>query len=106
MQGGAQNPAGEPAIRSAQPLHQVFEPEVGLLQGGVEDGDEANLRHCSAHGLRKAAATRAAESGATARQLLALFGWLNIKEAERYTKAAQRRKLASAAPVLLRRPDT
>ena len=66
--------------------------------------NEAGLPQCSAHGLRKASATRAAENGATASQLMAMFGWLNMSEAERYTKSAQRRKLASAAPVLLRRP--
>ena len=52
--------------------------------------NEAGLPKCSAHGLRKASATRAAENGATANQLMAMFGWLKIGEAERYTKAAQR----------------
>lgn len=66
--------------------------------------DEAGLPQCSAHGLRKASAARAAENGATANQLMAIFGWLNLSEAERYTKAAQRRKLAGAAVTLLRRP--
>jgi integrase len=47
----------------------------------------------SAHGLRKAAATRCAENGATAHELMAMFGWTTVKEAERYTKAAERRKL-------------
>lgn len=68
--------------------------------------DEAGLKHCSAHGLRKAAAARAAENGATTHQLMAMFGWLNLAEAERYTRAAQRRQLAGAALVLLRRPQT
>ena len=68
--------------------------------------DEARLRQCSAHGLRKASAAGAAENGATASQLMALFGWLNLREAERYTKAAQRKKLASAALMLLKRPET
>jgi hypothetical protein len=36
---------------------------------------------------------------------MAMFGWLTMNEAERYTKAAQRRNLASAAPVLLKRPE-
>lgn len=55
---------------------------------------EAGLAHCSAHGLRKAAAVLAAESGATTRQLMAWFGWLTHGEAERYTRAAERKKLA------------
>jgi len=36
---------------------------------------------------------------------MAMFGWLSVREAERYTKAAQRKKLASAALVLLKRPE-
>jgi integrase len=40
------------------------------------------LYHCSAHGLRKAGATIAANNGATAHQLMAIFGWDTIKEAE------------------------
>ena len=47
----------------------------------------------SAHGLRKAAATRCAENGATAHELMAMFGWTTVKEAERYTRAAERRRL-------------
>jgi integrase len=35
----------------------------------------ANLTHCTAHGLRKAGASRAAENGATDAQLNAIFGW-------------------------------
>src|SRR5262249_15720397 len=45
----------------------------------------------------KAAATRAAENGATAHELMAIFGWRDIKEAEIYTREAQRKKLASMA---------
>ena len=55
----------------------------------------------SAHGLRKAGATRAAENGATDRQLMALFGWSNPKMAAHYTKAADRRRLAGDAAKLL-----
>jgi hypothetical protein len=42
-------------------------------------------RRLSAHGLRKAAATRFADHGATAHELMAWFGWKKITEAERYT---------------------
>lgn len=56
--------------------------------------NEAGLTHCSAHGLRKAAATVAAENGATAHELMSIFGWLTLKEAERYTRAAERKRLA------------
>lgn len=46
----------------------------------------------AAHGLRKSAATHAAGMGATDRQLMALFGWETEKEANRYTKRANRKK--------------
>ena len=65
--------------------------------------DEAGLPQCSAHGLRKAAATRAAENGATTHELMAMFGWLTVKQAELYTRAADRRKLAARAGTFLER---
>ncbi len=51
----------------------------------------------SAHGLRKLAATRAANSGATVSQLKAIFGWTNDAMASLYTKSADRKKLALEA---------
>lgn len=63
--------------------------------------DQAGLPQCSAHGIRKAAAAVAAENGATTQQLMAIFGWLTLKEAERYTKAAERRRMAGDAMGLL-----
>jgi len=63
--------------------------------------DQAGLRHCSAHGLRKAGATIAATEGATTHQLMAIFGWDSIKQAERYTRKANQAKLARQAMHLL-----
>jgi integrase len=57
--------------------------------------DEADLRQCSAHGLRKAGSTLAAENGASAHELMAMFGWSNLAEAEHYTRTADRRRLSS-----------
>jgi integrase len=57
----------------------------------------AGILDKSAHGLRKAAATRAADNSATAHELMAIFGWLDIKEAEIYTRAADRKRLAAQA---------
>ena len=48
----------------------------------------------SAHGLRKAGATRAANNGATVAQLDAIFGWSGGKMAALYTKKADRIRLA------------
>lgn len=55
----------------------------------------------SAHGLRKAGATRAAENGATVNQLMALFGWKTEKMALLYTRKAGRKRLARDAARLL-----
>lgn len=67
--------------------------------------NEAGLPRCSAHGLRKASATIAAENGATPHQLMAIFGWRTLKEAERYTREAGQKKLAGAAMGLLVRTE-
>lgn len=63
--------------------------------------DEAGVPG-SAHALRKAAATRCAENGATASELMAMFGWTTLQEAERYTRAAERRKLGLSGSDRLR----
>ncbi len=63
--------------------------------------NEVGLPHCSAHGLRKAGATIAADNGATAHQLMAIFGWTTIKQAEIYTKKADQKRLAGVATRLL-----
>ena len=68
--------------------------------------DEAGLPHCTAHGVRKADATLAAERGATDRQLMAIFGWSSASQASVYTRAAERKLLAKGAGVLLDRERT
>jgi Phage integrase family len=57
----------------------------------------ANLRHCSAHGLRKAAARRLAEAGCTEHEIAAITGHASLREVARYTKAADQKRLAAAA---------
>jgi integrase len=54
-----------------------------------------------AHGLRKAGAATAAENGATTKQLMAIFGWLTLEQAETYVRAAEKEKLARDAMGLL-----
>jgi len=51
----------------------------------------------SAHGIRKAAATRAAENGATVAELEAMFGWKGGRMASLYTESANRKRLALEA---------
>jgi len=59
-------------------------------QAGLPDG-------YNTHGLRKAGATRGAEAGWTVHQIAAWGGWKSLSEVQRYTKDADRRKLALAA---------
>lgn len=60
----------------------------------------------SAHGLRKAGATRAANNGATEAQLEAMFGWRGGGMASLYTRQANRTKLAlDAADKLMSERD-
>lgn len=47
----------------------------------------------SAHGIRKLSATIAADAGAAAHELMAQYGWTNVKQAEHYTKGADRKSL-------------
>jgi integrase len=60
-----------------------------VAQAGLPD-------FCTAHGLRKAGAVRSAENGATAKQMMAIFGWDSIRMAEHYIKMAEQKKLAGA----------
>jgi len=63
---------------------------------------DAGLAGCTAHGLRKAAATIAANNGATIHQLMAMFGWMTEPQAIHYTKEADKRRLAAGAVELVR----
>jgi len=60
----------------------------------------------SAHGLRKAAATNAANHGATVAELEAIFGWQGGQMASLYTRSANRRALAHLAMKKLSRTET
>jgi len=60
--------------------------------------DEAELpRGFSAHGLRKATARRLAELGCSTHQIAAITGHATLAEVQRYTKAADRKRLAHEA---------
>jgi integrase len=58
---------------------------------------KAGITNRSAHGLRKIAAARAADRGATEAQLDAIFGWTGGRMASLYTRSANRRRLAIEA---------
>ena len=52
---------------------------------------------CSFHGLRKLALVRLADAGKTVHQIAAVSGHKTLKEVERYTRAADQRRLAREA---------
>jgi len=59
---------------------------------------EAGLpKRCVTHGLRKAAARRLAEAGCSANEIAAITGHATLQEVGRYTKAAEQKRLATAA---------
>ena len=89
-------------------------PTKGLALIGREDGrpmtragltrfmantiEKAGLpAKCVSHGLRKAALRRMAEAGKTTKQIAAVSGHKALREIERYTEAAEQRRLARDA---------
>ncbi len=62
---------------------------------------EAGLPQCTAHGLRKIGAVRAAEAGASEHELMAMFGWDNANMARIYTRKAAQKKLAASGAAKL-----
>jgi integrase len=58
--------------------------------------DDAGLPHCSFHGLRKAGCVRLAELGCSASEIAAWSGQ-SLREVERYTRAADQKRLAVSA---------
>ena len=59
--------------------------------------NKAGLSYCSAHGLRKATARRLAEAGCTMHEIAAITGHASLSEVQRYTKAADQKRLALSA---------
>jgi integrase len=66
----------------------------------------SKVKGYSGHGLRKASATIAAESGATEAELNAMFGWSGHEMAQLYTKKADRKRLAARAMQKWTRPSS
>lgn len=64
--------------------------------------DAAGLPHCTAHGLRKAGATIAAENGADYELLKAIWGWTTAGQANHYVRSASRTRIAATAGKFLK----
>jgi site-specific recombinase XerD len=74
-----------------------FTPE-GFGNYFSECADHAGIKEqASAHGLRKAAATRLADAGCTPHEVMAITGHVSLSEVQRYTKAVQQERLADQA---------
>jgi integrase len=54
-------------------------------------------RECTTHGLRKRALADLANAGCTTKEIMAISGHTTLKEVERYTTAADRKRLAGKA---------
>jgi integrase len=78
--------------------------KVGLGNRFREACDAAGVKK-SAHGIRKAAATRAANNGATTAQMNSIFGWEGDAMASLYTRSANRTMLAAGAMDKLARTE-
>jgi integrase len=59
--------------------------------------DEAGLKHCAAHGLRKAMARRLADNKASNKMIKSVGGWSTDREVSLYTAAAEQTELARVA---------
>lgn len=81
------NKRGEP-FPSGQSFSQWFQRQAKAA--GLH-------KECTAHGVRKAGATIAANNGATPHELMAMFTWSKISMAEVYTKEADKARLARGA---------
>ncbi len=96
------SPTGDLTFLSG-PSGKKFSKE-GLGNWFREVCDAAGVKK-SAHGLRKAAATRLANNGATVAQLEAIFGWTGGNMASLYTRTADRTRLAADAIKMLAKPQ-
>ena len=66
---------------------------------------EADLSHCSAHGLRKALLRRLAEAGCSEHEIAAITGHRSLQEVRRYTRAASQVVLARRAMEAIPSPN-
>jgi integrase len=80
--------------------------KYGLGNDFAKWATEAGLpSYCRLHGLKKSGMRRIAEAGGTAHELMAISGHKTLTEVQRYTRDADRKKLADSAMAKLRRSD-
>ena len=99
-----------PALKEAMTVTALTGTETILVTSGGKPFTEkylynwfkqaciaAGLSHCCPQGLRKTAARRLAVAGCSTHQIRAITGHTTLKEVERYTKAADQKRLAEQA---------
>jgi integrase len=80
--------------------------KYGLGNDFAKWATEAGLpAYCRLHGLKKGGMRRIAEAGGTAHELMAISGHKTLAEVQRYTKDADRKKLADSGMAKLRGPS-
>jgi integrase len=90
----AASPCGDLAFIGGEHGHPLTKESFG---NAFREACNAAGVKGSAHGVRKIAATRAANKGATVAELEAIFGWRGGTMASLYTREADRRRLALGA---------
>jgi integrase len=96
-------PTGDLAFIASSNGNPLTKESLGNLFRDACRGTGINK---SAHGLRKAATTNAANHGATVAELEAIFGWAGGQIASLYTRSANRRALSAGAMSKLSRTET
>ena len=77
--------------------------ETGFYNWFTEKARKAGVpKGRSPHGLRKACCRRLAEAGCSSHEIMSVSGHETLKEVERYTKAANRARLANSAIAALK----
>ena len=77
--------------------------KYGLGNDFAKWAREAGLPdHCRLHGLKKGGMRRAAEAGNTAHELMAFSGHKTLAEVQRYTEAANKKRLADSGAAKMR----
>ncbi len=88
-------PVGDLAFIVGDRGHPLTKESFGNMFS--ESARAIGLEKRSAHGLRKLGATRAADNGATDKELQAIFGWIGPQMPALYTREADRKRLATGA---------
>jgi integrase len=88
-----------------KPSGEAYSPEElgGAFGGWIEDAGLPD--ECVLHGLRKVAARDLAEAGCSAHEIMSVTGHQSLREVERYTRAANQRRLSEAAILKLERNE-